>query len=289
MTPIIIGSSVRGESHKRHDVERQDSLLIIDGTHKHERGGEFYNKMSHDVKLIAVADGHGSSACPFSKTGSQTACNVFCDIMSEFAFKYRDDMHALFVFLNNEGEATRLAKQVVAEWEKRILQFHRMEKRIIPRKENGDVDADAIWKQYGTTLLGMLITTDFIFTLQLGDGDITYVDANGVSPVIEGDKILGVETHSISKPTSWKKVLTRVIKLESKKETPFMYILSTDGWLNSHASEAEFHKTCKDYFDMISEQGTEVVESNLERWLSETSTMGCGDDITTVFVYFKGE
>ncbi len=68
-----------------------------------------------------------------------------------------------------------------------------------------------------------------------------------------------------------------------------MYILSTDGWINSHSSDVEFKKTCKDYFEMIKEQGPEVVESNLERWLSETSAMGCGDDITTVFIYFKGE
>lgn len=289
MTPIIIGESVRGESHIRHDVERQDSFLIIDGIHKHDRKGPFYDKMSPDVKLIAVADGHGSASCPYSKTGSQTATNVFCDIMSEFAAKFKDNMDELFVSLNREGETARIAKWIVGEWEKRILQHHAMAKREVPKKESGDIDAGAIWKQYGTTLLGMLITQSFIFTLQLGDGDITYVDRNWVSPVIEGDKILGVETHSISKPSSWKKVLTRVINLEGNKETPFMYILSTDGWLNSHSSEEEFHKTCRDYFNMITEQGTEVIESNLERWLSETSTMGCGDDITTVFVYFKGE
>ena len=62
MTPIIIGESVRGESHIRHDVERQDSFLIIDGIHKHDRKGAFYDEMSPDVKLIAVADGHDQSS-----------------------------------------------------------------------------------------------------------------------------------------------------------------------------------------------------------------------------------
>ena len=289
MTPIIIGESVRGESHIRHNVERQDSFLIIDGKHRHDRKGQFYNEMSSDIKLIAVADGHGSESCPYSKTGSQTATNVFCDIMSEFAAKYRDNMDELFVSLNREGETSRIAKWIVGEWEKRILQHHAMVKRDVPKTESGDIDAGAIWKQYGTTLLGMLITHNFVFFLQLGDGDITYVDNKGVSPVIEGDKILGDETHSISKPSSWKKILTRVINLDGNKEKPFMYILSTDGWLNSHSSEEEFKKTCRDYFNMICDQGIEVVESNLERWLSETSSMGCGDDITTVFIYFGDE
>jgi hypothetical protein len=37
---------------------------------------------------------------------------------------------------------------------------------------------------------------------------------------------------------------------------------------------------------MIREHGAEVVEKNLPAWLSETSALGCGDDITTVFVYY---
>jgi serine/threonine protein phosphatase PrpC len=149
--------------------------------------------------------------------------------------------------------------------------------------------AEEIWKKYGTTLLGMLITEKFIFTLQLGDGDITYVDEDNVLPVIEGDKILGVETHSISKPSSWKKVHTKVINIENISVDRFMYVLSTDGWLNSHASSDEFYKTCKDYFSMIQEHGADVIEENLSNWLKETSALGCGDDITTVFVYYKKE
>lgn len=290
MTPIIFGKSVRGESHIRRGIERQDSYLIIDGIHKHDRNNQFYKDISEDIKLIAVADGHGSESCPYSKTGSQTAANVFCDIMAEYAAKYKNNMSDLFVSLNCEGETARIAKHIVSEWDKRILTYHaNLAKRNIPKKESGNIDEEAIWKQYGTTLLGMLITKEFAFFLQLGDGDITYVDKNGVLPVIEGDKILGVETHSISKPNSWKKVITRVIKLECVSELPFLYIISTDGWLNSHSNDKEFQKTCFDYFNLIKEQGTQVVENNLEVWLSETSKMGCGDDITVVFAYFEKE
>lgn len=288
MTPIIFGNAVRGESHIRRNIERQDSYLIVDGVHKHDRNSQYYNELSNDIKLIAVADGHGSEACPYSKTGSQTAVNVFCDIMAEFAARYKDSMDELFVSLNREGETIRIAKWIVGEWQKRIVLYHtNLAKRAVPKKENGTVDTEAIWKQYGTTLLGMFITKDFIFSLQLGDGNITYVDKNSVLPVIDGDKILGVETHSISKPTSWRKVLTRVISLDDVKEVPFMYILSTDGWINSHSDDEEFYKTCRDYFDIIQKHGIEVVESNLAGWLSETSKLGCGDDITVIFAYFQ--
>lgn len=289
MTPIIIGNSVIGASHKKHNIERQDSFLIVDGIHKHNRTNQFYSQISDDVKIIAVADGHGSSSCPYSKNGSQTAVNVFCDTMVEFAAKYRDNMQDLFITLNREGETARLAKNIVSDWESRILGFHRLEKRYVPRDNNNNVDSDAIWKQYGTTLLGMMITNDFIFALQLGDGDITYVDENKVSQVIDSDKILGVETHSISKPSSWRKIHTRVISLENVNDKPFMYILSTDGWQNSHASEEDFYKTCKGYFSLIQQYGPETIDENIPSWLSETSEQGCGDDITVICAYFSNK
>lgn len=298
MTPIIIGSSVTGDSHIRRNTERQDSFIVIDGKRHILDGvpgkeryksaaGKYYLELSDDIKLVAVADGHGSSACPYSKTGSKTAVNVFCDIMVEYATKFSDDMNELFKLLNNEGETTRIAKRIVGDWDERILNIHKLAKREVPMLDEFNKDGNAVWKMYGTTLLGLMITPQFIYAMQLGDGDITYIDKNGVSPVIEGDKILGVETHSISKPSSWKKILTRVINLEGITEAPFMYILSTDGWLNSHSNDEEFYRTCKDYFLMIQEHGTEVVESNLAEWLSETSKMGCGDDITAVFAYFQ--
>ena len=35
--------------------------------------------------------------------------------------------------------------------------------------------------------------------------------------------------------------------------------------------------------------GAETVQANLKKWLTETSELGCGDDITVVMAYFEGE
>ena len=48
----------------------------------------------------------------------------------------------------------------------------------------------------------------------------------------------------------------------------------------------EFQKTCVDYFAMIQQYGADAVAANLKSWLSETSAMGCGDDITVLIAYF---
>ena len=102
-------------------------------------------------------------------------------------------------------------------------------------------------------------------------------------------EILGTETHSLSKPDAWRKAVASVRRREMESEEPYMYILSTDGFANSYTSDEEYQKTCKDYLQMIQEHGAETVQANLKNWLTETSELGCGDDITVVMVYFTGE
>ena len=67
------------------------------------------------------------------------------------------------------------------------------------------------------------------------------------------------------------------------------HILSTDGFANSYTSDKEYQKTCKDYLQMLQEHGADTVQTNLKNWLTETSELGCGDDITVVMVYFTAE
>ena len=66
--------------------------------------------------------------------------------------------------------------------------------------------------------------------------------------------------------------------------------LSTRLYDPAVASNAdEFQKTCVDYFAMIQQYGADAVAANLKSWLSETSAMGCGDDITVLIAYFSDD
>ena len=161
-----------------------------------------------------------------------------------------------------------------------------MQKREIPFNEDGGIDKEVIWKQYGTTLLGLLVCDDFLFAFQIGDGDIAFVNKNGFSKVIEGDKILGVETHSLSKADAWKRAITSITAWDYKTELPSAFIMTTDGFANSFSSDSAYEKTCVDYYDMLNEYGPEVIKNNLKKWLYETSEGGCGDDISMMILYF---
>lgn len=274
MNRVVFGASVQGASHIRSGMECQDSckrLYCSDGS-----------------IIMAVADGHGSKNCPYSKTGSSIAVKVFCKAMSKYIKRFSDSPEQLLTYLNREGE-TKVAREIDIEWKRLVEKEHKNKQREIPQIDSGEkcgeLDMPKVYEQYGTTLLGLVLANNFLFAFQLGDGDIIYASMNHVEPVINGDKILGVETHSLSKKDAWKKAITVVRRMDLEDDVPSMFLMSSDGFSNSYKNENEFKKTCTEYLDMINQYGVKTVKENLKSWLSETSAMGCGDDITVLIAY----
>ncbi len=270
MIRSVFGASVQGASHIRNGRECQDSLKKV--------------VKDSGAVILSVADGHGSESCPYSKTGSFTAVNVFCKIMGDYLDTYAGQPEMLFTFLKREGD-TKIAQEIEAEWKRRILRLHTRCKREIPLNAEGGKDREAVYRLYGSTLLGLVITADFLFASQLGDGDIVKVSESGVRHVIEADKILGTETYSLSRAEAWKKAITLIRRREENEQLPVMYMLSTDGLSNSYKNDGEFQKTCMDYYALLKEHGVKAVSGQLQTWLQETSEMGSGDDITALFFY----
>lgn len=271
MRQVVFGKSVQGASHIRSGTECQDSYKKV--------------MLSDGSIVLAVADGHGSKSCPYSRTGSKIAVNVFCDTISGMCEGYRGKPEQLLTYLNREGD-TRVSKAIDAEWKRRVVERHKKNKREIRRRPDGGDDLASVYKQYGSTLLGLLITKSFVFGFQLGDGDICFVRDSGLELVIEPERILGVETYSLSRENSWEKAITTVRRIGLESDLPALFSLSSDGYANSYKSEDEFHTAVRDYLALLEEHGTKAVSENLGGWLTETSEMGCGDDITMLVAYF---
>lgn len=274
MKRYICGECVKGAAHERNNKPLQDSKKIIE--------------ISDRIVILAVADGHGSDRCIRSDRGSVIAVNSFYAVMKNYLLSYGQDangMANLVTFLNREGD-TRFAQDLCEEWQTRIKQSFYKNKIEEMVATDGMIDWKAVYTLYGTTLLGMLITDSFVFSFQIGDGEINLITETDICSMVEAEKFLGTETHSLSKPDAWRKAVTSLRRKNMGDNTPYLYMLSTDGFLNSHASDEEFQKTCREYFNMIGQYGFEEVKNNLARWLKETSEYGCGDDITVVMAYF---
>ncbi len=276
MKRYIYGTAIRGASHKHSGKECQDS---------------FRTDTIKDVVIMSAADGHGSVSCPYSKTGSVIAANVFCTVMSAYynSFsKTRNGIRALMRFLNREG-SLKVAQSIDREWKRRVYKQHLNRKREVPVGEDGCPDKAAVYKMYGTTLLGLMITKSFIFSFQLGDGDICCINKHGINYLLAPDKLLGVETHSLSGQESWKKAVTQIRARDVHADHSVLYWMSTDGMSNSYRTQHEFEYACAEYFSAIQENGFEVIEDNLDEWLEETSEQGCGDDVTVVLTYYRSD
>lgn len=274
MKQYILGESVQGYAHIRSNLECQDSCKHL--------------KLEDGTVILAAADGHGSKSCPFSKTGSEIAVNLFCEKMAELYGGFQSAPDRLPSYLNQEG-TLKFAQDVERGWKASVMQTHASMKREIPLTDDGQENLSAVYRLYGTTLLGLLITPTFVFGFQIGDGDISYVDDQGIQTVVTGDKLLGVESHSLCSANAWKKAVSSVQLRSWDQNLPCVFMLSTDGFANSFINDEEYEKTCIQYFETLNEHGAGAVGEHLNAWLSETSRLGCGDDTTLLMAYFTAD
>ena len=319
MMQRIIGESIRGYTHIQRNLECQDRKLS--------------RELEDGSLVLSVADGHGSRSCPYSGTGAELAVNTFCKLIDELHsdfqnagdlvdFQNAEDLvdfqnaedrsgfqnaEDLSGFLNHQG-GLKFAQTVERAWKEAVQTIHREKGLPMPMTQTGEEDLNALYRLYGTTLLGLLIAPTFVFAFQIGDGDITYVDDGGVQPVVVADKLLGVESHSLCSREAWKKAVSTVrfqpweqhyfeetygpdtaastVHFQSwEQHLPCAFLLSTDGLSNSYADDEAFGQTCAQYFEALKTYGPDTVEENLPEWLSETSRLGCGDDTTLLMAY----
>lgn len=274
MKRFVFGACVQGYSHIRSGMECQDSMKKLE--------------LEGGTVIMAVADGHGSRSCPFSKTGSEIAVEVFCDTMERLLVAYSGEPEQLKLLLLREG-SLRVAQTIDQEWKQRVMAVHKEMDREIPMTDEDKPELSKVYRLYGSTLLGVLITDNYVFAFQIGDGDILYAENEGIAPVVQPEKLLGVESHSLCSAEAWKKAVSALWQRNWSEQVPLMFLLSTDGFANSFVSDEAFLKTCAEYFSMLKEHGAEVIKANLNDWLAETSQLGCGDDTTALIAYFTDE
>lgn len=274
MKRFVFGACVRGYSHVCKGTECQDSMK-----HLERKDG---------TVIMAVADGHGSRSCPYSAEGSRIATETFCDIMEQHLDAYAGEQEQFKQLLRREG-SLRLAQTIELEWKRRVMAVHKEMDREIPMTDEDEPELSKVYRLYGSTLLGVLITDNYVFAFQIGDGDILYADNEGIAPVVQPEKLLGVESHSLCSAEAWKKAVSALWQRNWSEQVPLMFLLSTDGFANSFVSDEAFLKNCAEYFSMLKEHGAAVIDANLNDWLAETSQLGCGDDTTVLIAYFVDE
>jgi hypothetical protein len=253
----VAGKRVRGATHTRAGKPCQDAIDWW------ERDG---------VVVLSVADGHGSERSPHSDKGArfavESALHALCYLYANSGFEN------LTAFKRYAEE--QLPRALVRDWTERVQAHHTRSLAPCGRPESDD----DVLVQYGSTLLSVLATSEFLLFLQLGDGDILVVSDDGAvtRPIPKDARLMANETTSLCTPHAWREV--RVVFQPIVQSPPALILVSTDGYANSFVSSADFEKVGPDYLQFIREEGFDRVASHLEEWLTEAAEQGSGDDIT---------
>jgi Protein phosphatase 2C len=264
----VINASVRGSSHQRSGLPNQDAV---------DYG--IAPKGDKPYTVLAVADGHGGGRHFRSQVGSTLAVHVAVKVMGGY----------LASSTSEDGSLSQLGQEIVNAWDSAVQSdlahnpFTGAELDALEAVE-GLASRESVIERpqfaYGATLLVAAVTESRMVFMQLGDGDILAVAADGTtSPPIEADDRLGGnETTSLCQPDAWREF--RTAEIAASAGLPVLVLLSSDGYMNSFRSREDFVQIGKDYLQILLEQGSDTLADELPKILTEATQQGSGDDIT---------
>ncbi|HEV3220125.1 MAG TPA: PP2C family serine/threonine-protein phosphatase [Candidatus Acidoferrales bacterium] len=269
----IIGHSSRGASHLKSGLPNQDAL-------------EFWLPESGagPPAILAIADGHGSAQHFRSADGARFAVESANALLLGFSTLHGSDR----TLSELQAAASELPLQVLESWKAKIVEhlavnpfrdeeFERLgEKEAEARAEISQNPLVA----YGATLLSVLVTASYALCMQIGDGDILFVDDSGATtrPVPPDPRLIANQTTSLCQPEA-----VRDFRLHIEAplvRAPALVLVSTDGYANSFRSDADFLQIGADFLAMARARGLDGVAERLPGILREASEKGSGDDVT---------
>jgi serine/threonine protein phosphatase PrpC len=277
----VAGGSVRGAAHHRNGQLNQDAFLF---QQDEERG----------AAVVAIADGHGSASSFRSMVGSRYAVHIAVDEGLAFLHSLGDMQRHSDPQEIEARLVPRLGVRIIARWVDCIRSHHERRQfrdselnRVAEQAGVGALDRvqqDPVLA-YGSTLLMTLATPLFLACLQLGDGDILTVAADGgpERPLPQDDRLMADETYSLASPTAAKELRTWCRSLIGW--TPELVLLATDGFANSYADEAGVRRAASEYLEAVQSTGLAAVNRQLHGWLREVTFEGAGDDVTVALLW----
>lgn len=265
---IGLSETVRGASHVESGTVCQDYADY---------------KITDKYCVAAVADGHGSKKHFRSDFGSKSGVEVairaideFCSDMNEFEQKFNDDPDYLI---------TKIQKYIIKNWYDTVNEHYknnpvRQEER--EKLTDEELAAIKIESIYGSTLLVSVLTDNFSFGMQLGDGSLVVIKQCGEAymPIIDDESCPANLTSSLCNSNAIK-----MFNYFYSYEKPLAIILSTDGLYTSFSSKESF----EEYNCLLASQMSdlEVLKTRINKNFVRRTNSGSRDDISISIIFEK--
>jgi serine/threonine protein phosphatase PrpC len=275
----VAHACIQGSSHQRSGLPNQDAVACVVTPGAQGTGAQ------GTVAVAVVSDGHGSARHFRSQVGSSLAVStVSASLQTFLSESVSSNGQVPFV----PEQVHELERKIVSGWLAAVhgdlenMPFSAAELAKVEKEEGAEGRAAVVSSPelaYGATLLAAAATDKVLLYLQLGDGEILSVSAQGTTtrPLPPDDRLIANQTTSLCQPEAWKDFRSSWVTAGA---LPSLVLLSTDGYANSFRSDDDFLKIGQDYLEIIREQGISSLAEELPAILTEATQQGSGDDIT---------
>lgn len=263
----IFNATHVGFNHEKKGLECEDFSGNCDGKY---------------IKIIAVADGHGSNNYPRTKIGSKLAVESAMKCIQDFDIAYRTTSDYKDKTLDKILGI--LTMKILRQWEKLVfsdadaIPFSDDElSKVAEKYKILYSDKSNITKAYGSTLIVAAITDDFCFGIQIGDGKLVLVDQHGIctQPIPEDKNCFSNVTTSLSDKGAINEFRTFI-----SFDVPSAIFIGTDGIDNSYPSDDDLYGLYKSIIRIYYDTSIQDPIREIQDYLPILTKKGSGDDVS---------
>lgn len=260
--------SAQGASHIKRGKECQDASASC-------------CKGSYAIAI--VCDGHGGDdyvrsaiGADFARKAAQSCIEVFLHEIDSSVFTQQDK--------EREKQIVRLEGSIISAWNASVRShyeshpFTEAEIACLSSKaQKKYLQASEIESAYGTTLIAAVLTPDYWFGIQIGDGKCAVVDQNGTftQPIPWNEKCFLNATTSICDSNAIEN-----FRHFYEGKPPVALFVGTDGIDDSFNGDQKMYDFYKTVLYSFATSDFDAAVTELKDYLPRLSANGSGDDVS---------
>ena len=250
-----------------------------------EDASDFYD--DEKMHICVVADGHGSDNYPRTEFGSKFAVDAAIKNVIEFV-NTAEKSQVINDAENNFERMNQLAKSILRSWYESVeedynkkpfteKELEKVSDKYKNRYLSENIEERKVEKAYGCTLIIYIITDDYSFGMQIGDGKCVLIDENGqfLEPIPWDDDCQLNVTTSICDDDAIDE-----FRFYISDKMPTAVFIGSDGIDDSYANEEELYALYRSILKIFIEHGDEVGKSEIREYLPVLTKRGSGDDVS---------
>lgn len=254
-----------------------------------EDASDFYD--DEKMHICVVADGHGSDNYPRTEFGSKFAVDAAIKNVIEFV-NTAEKSQVINDAENNFERMNQLAKSILRSWYESVeedynkkpfteKELEKVSDKYKNRYLSENIEERKVEKAYGCTLIIYVITDDYSFGMQIGDGKCVLIDENGqfLEPIPWDDDCQLNVTTSICDDDAIDE-----FRFYISDKMPTAVFIGSDGIDDSYANKEELYALYRSILKIFIEYGDEVGKSEIREYLPVLTKRGSGDDVSMGFI-----